>query len=73
MIHIKWGDELKAIGIGVGTLVVGYLLSMFLANFFTAAAPEIGSTYIGFIGFSILYLATVIAICTYALIKHNKN
>lgn len=63
---------MKSLGIGFGTLILGIIVSILLANTFTSAAPKIGSSYLGFIGFSILYLASVMAVCTYTIIKHKK-
>ena len=66
-------DILKPLGIGIGTLILGLILCIFLSNIFSSGAPEIGSSYLGFIGFSFLYLASVIAVCTYLIIKNiNK-
>ena len=66
-------DTLKPLGIGIGTLILGLILCIFLSNIFSSGAPEIGSSYLGFIGFSFLYLASVIAVCTYLIIKNiNK-
>ena len=66
-------DTLKPLGIGIGTLILGLILCIFLSSIFSSGAPEIGSSYLGFIGFSFLYLASVMAICTYSIIKNiNK-
>jgi len=63
-------DTLKPLGIGIGTLILGLILCIFFSNIFSSGAPEIGSSYLGFIGFSFLYLASVIAVCTYLIIKN---
>jgi asparagine N-glycosylation enzyme membrane subunit Stt3 len=65
--------KLKTFGIGIGTLLLGFILSMLLANTFSSGNPNIGSSYIGFIGFSILYLASVVAVCTYTIKKKNND
>ena len=66
-------DILKPLSIGIGTLLIGIILCTFLSNIFSSGAPEIGSSYLGFIGFSFLYLASVMAVCTYSIIKNiNK-
>lgn len=66
-------DILKSLGIGIGTLLIGLILSIFLSNIFSSGAPEIGSSYLGFIGFSVLYLASVVAVCTYIIIKNKSK
>ena len=68
----KRGDILKSLGIGIGTLLLGIIVSELLTSILSSGAPEIGSSYLGFIGFSVLYLASVMAICTYSIIK-NAN
>lgn len=66
-------DILKPLGIGIATLLIGIILCTFLSNIFSSGSPEIGSSYLGFIGFSFLYLASVMAVCTYSIIKNiNK-
>lgn len=64
---------MKSLGIGIGTLLIGLILCMILSSLFSSGAPDIGSSYLGFIGFSILYLASVMAICTYTIIKHKSK
>lgn len=61
------------LAIGIGTLLIGFILCSILASLFSSGAPEIGSSYLGFIGFSILYLASVIAVCTYMIINNKSK
>lgn len=67
------GNHLKSIGIGLGTFILGIMLCMVLATIFSSGAPDIGSSYLGFIGFSALYLAGVVAGCTYLILKHLRK
>lgn len=64
---------MKSIGIGLGTFLIGIILCMVLAVVFSSGAPDIGSSYLGFIGFSALYLAAVVAACTYLILKHLRK
>lgn len=64
---------MKSLGIGIGTLLIGLILCIFLSNIFSSGAPEIGSSYLVFIGFSVLYLASVVAVCTYLIIKNKSK
>lgn len=67
------GKRLKSIGIGLGTFFIGSILCTVLAAIFSSGAPDIGSSYLGFIGFSALYLAGVVATCTYIIVKNVRN
>ena len=69
----KEETHLKLIGIGLGTFLIGIILCTVLAAVFSSGAPDIGSSYLGFIGFSTLYLAGVVAACTNLILKHLRN
>ncbi|MBM7649709.1 ABC-type Na+ efflux pump permease subunit [Bacillus ectoiniformans] len=60
---------MKILGIGVGTLIVGFIICIILTSIFSSGAPDVGSSYLGFIGFSILYLASIMSVCTFFIIK----
>ncbi|WP_079527417.1 hypothetical protein [Solibacillus isronensis] len=64
---------MKSLGIGIGTFLTGLILCTFFSNIFSSGSPENGSSYLGFIGSSILYLASIMAVCTYAIIKKISN
>ncbi|KOS68624.1 hypothetical protein AEA09_08755 [Lysinibacillus contaminans] len=63
----------KLFGVGIGTLLTGFILCSNSASFFSSGAPGIESSYLGFIGFTILYLASVMAVCTYMIIKYKSK
>ena len=69
----KEETQLKSIGIGLATFFIGIVLSMVLATIFSSGAPDIGSSYLGFTGFSALYLAGVVAACTYIILKNLRK
>ncbi|GGD13582.1 hypothetical protein [Pontibacillus salipaludis] len=60
---------MKLVGIGFGTFVLGFILCSLLASIFMAGSPTIGSSYLGFIGFSMLYLASILSVCTFLILK----
>lgn len=64
---------LKSLGLGIGTLLIGFILCSILASIFSSGASEIGSSYLGFIGFSILYLASIMVVCSHFIIKHKSK
>lgn len=62
---------MKNIFIGIGIYILGFIIAIISSSFWDSGNVEY-SYYYGII-FSVLYLASVVGVCTSLIIKHIKE